>query len=65
MIMLSLSLRIGGRSGAIGYTLSVEHPFDYLVRAIVYQQLATAEAATIHEATNPRPATQRMTFGLT
>ena len=37
-----------GRSGAIEYTLSEEHPFDYLVRAIVYQQLATAAAATIH-----------------
>ena len=36
------------RIGPIEYTLSEEPPFEYLVRSIVYQQLAGAAAATIH-----------------
>ncbi|NNK61655.1 MAG: DNA-3-methyladenine glycosylase 2 family protein [Gemmatimonadetes bacterium] len=36
------------RIGPIDYTLSDEPPFEYLVRSIVYQQLAGAAAATIH-----------------
>jgi 3-methyladenine DNA glycosylase/8-oxoguanine DNA glycosylase len=36
------------RVGPIDYTLSDEPPFEYLLRSIVYQQLAGAAAATIH-----------------